>query len=124
MIKPERLKNRDTVAVVSLSWGGLGDDKFIHKFNIAKDYLKNEFNLNLIAMPNALKGSKFLYEHPELRAKDWMDAFKNPTIKAIINIRFKNLGIDTYLNNTFKSKNEIIKIPIIISISGSINSLI
>ena len=84
MIKPKRLKNGDTVAVVSLSWGGLGDEKFIYKFDIARDFLKNEFDLNLIAMPNALKGSKFLYEHPELRAKDWMDAFKDPSIKAII----------------------------------------
>lgn len=84
MIKPERLKKGDKVAVVSLSWGGLGDDKLIHKFNIAKERLKNDFGLELIAMPNALKGSKFVYEHPELRAKDWMDAFKDSSIKAII----------------------------------------
>lgn len=84
MIKPEKLKRGDTVAVVSLSWGGLGDEKFIHKLDIATDYLKNEFGLNLITMPNTLKGSKFIYEHPELRAKDWMDAFKDPSVKAII----------------------------------------
>ena len=84
MLKPERLKKGDKVAVVSLSWGGLGDDNLIHKFHIAKERLKNEFGLELIAMPNALKGSKFTYEHPELRAKDWMDAFKDKTIKGII----------------------------------------
>ncbi len=84
MIKPQKLKKGDKVAVVSLSWGGLGDDNFIHKFDIAKERLKNDFGLELVAMPNALKGSKFLYEHPELRAKDWMDAFKDKSIKAII----------------------------------------
>lgn len=35
-------------------------------------------------MPNALKGSDFVLEHPELRAKDLMDAFKDDSIKAII----------------------------------------
>lgn len=84
MIKPERLRKGDKVAVVSLSWGGLGDDNFIHKFDIAKERLKNDFGLELVAMPNALKGSQFVYEHPELRAKDWMDAFKDKSIKAII----------------------------------------
>jgi len=84
MIKPERLKKGDRVAVVSLSWGGLGDEKLLHKFDIAKERLKDEFGLELIAMPNALKGSKFVYNHPELRAKDWMDAFKDKSVKAII----------------------------------------
>lgn len=84
MIKPERLKKGDKVAVVSLSWGGLGDEKLLHKFDIAKERLKDEFGLELIAMPNALKGSEFVYNHPELRAKDWMDAFKDKSVKAII----------------------------------------
>lgn len=84
MIKPGKLKKGDTVAVVSLSSGILGDEKCVHKFDIAKKFLKNRFDLNLIAMPNALKGSDFTYNHPELRAKDWIDAFKNPSIRAII----------------------------------------
>ena len=33
MIKPERLKRGDKVAVVSLSWGGLGDKEIIHNFS-------------------------------------------------------------------------------------------
>ena len=41
-------------------------------------------------MPNALLGSEELYLHPELRAKDLMDAFKDKKIKAI----FCNLGGD------------------------------
>ncbi|MDO5556301.1 MAG: LD-carboxypeptidase [Clostridia bacterium] len=90
IIKPKRLKKGDKVAVVSLSWGGLGEDKLIHKYEIAKERLKKEFELELVAMPNALKGSKFVYEHPELRAKDWMDAFKDKTIKAI----FSSIGGD------------------------------
>lgn len=37
MTKPERLNMRDKVAIVSLSWGGLGDDMFIHKYEIDLD---------------------------------------------------------------------------------------
>lgn len=83
MTKPERLKMRDKVAIVSLSWGGLGDDMFIHKYDIAKERLERDFGLEVVAMPHALKGSEFVYNHPELRAKDLMDAFSDPSIKGI-----------------------------------------
>ena len=43
MLKPERLKKGDKIAVVSLSWGGLGDDMFIHKYDIAKERLERDF---------------------------------------------------------------------------------
>ena len=39
MIKPEMLKKGDKIAVVSLSWGALGDEQFIHKYYIAKERL-------------------------------------------------------------------------------------
>ena len=83
MIKPDRLKKGDTIAIVSLSWGGLGDDKFIHKFDIAKERLENDFHLKIKVMPHALLGTDFVKEHPELRAKDLMDAFKDKEVKAI-----------------------------------------
>ncbi len=84
MIKPERLKKGDKVAIVSLSGGMLGEDMFIHKFNLAKERLE-AYGLEVVAMPNALKGSEFIYKHPELRAKDLNEAFKDPSIKAIFN---------------------------------------
>lgn len=84
MVIPEKLKKGDTVAIVSLSSGMGGDDVFKHKYELGKKRLEEVFKLNVITMPNALKGSKYLYEHPEVRAKDLMDAFKNKNIKAII----------------------------------------
>ena len=84
MIKPNRLMKGDKIAIVSLSWGGLGDENLIHKYYIAKERLENDFGLEVITMPNALKGSKFVYEHPDLRAQDLMDAFKDESIKGII----------------------------------------
>ena len=83
MMKPKMLKKGDKIAVVSLSWGGLGDPNLIHKFYIAKERLEKDFGLEVVAMPNALKGSQFIYEHPEARAKDLMDAFSDESINAI-----------------------------------------
>lgn len=66
-----------------MSWGGLGDKELIHKYYIAKERLERDFGLEVVIMPHALKGSDFVYNHPELRAKDFMDAIKDKTIKAI-----------------------------------------
>ena len=85
MIKPNRLTKGDKVAIVSLSRGLLGEDKFIHILDIAKERLEKEYGLEVVVMPNALKGINYLYEHPEARAEDLMNAFKDKTIKAIIN---------------------------------------
>ena len=84
MIKPYRLQKGDKVAIVSLSRGMLGESMFIHKYEIAKKRLE-EYGLEVVTMPNALKGIEYLYLHPEARAKDLMDAFKDPEIKAIFN---------------------------------------
>ena len=45
LIKPKRLKKGDRIAIVSLSWGGLGDEDLIHKYIIAKERLENDFHL-------------------------------------------------------------------------------
>ena len=66
-----------------MSWGGLGDKELIHKYYIAKERLERDFGLEVVIMPHALKGSDFVYNHPELRAKDFMDAIKDKIIKAI-----------------------------------------
>ena len=58
MIKPQKLNKGDKIAIVSLSWGGLGDEKLIHKYYIAKERLEHEFGLEVVTMPNALKGSE------------------------------------------------------------------
>ncbi len=83
MIKPEKLHKGDKIAIVSLSTGLLGEDSLKHKLDIAKDRLENIFGLKVITMPNALKGVSYLYEHPEARANDLMEAFKDESIKAI-----------------------------------------
>ena len=45
MIKPKSLEKGDKIAIVSLSWGALGDKEFIHKYYIAKERLENDLRL-------------------------------------------------------------------------------
>lgn len=85
MIKPAALKAGDQVAIVSLSRGMLGEKAFIHKYELAKQRMEQLYGLQVVAMPNALKGIDYLYQHPEARAQDLMDAFSNPDIKAVFN---------------------------------------
>ncbi len=83
MKKPKRLTRGAKVAIVSLSWGGLGDANLIHKYHIAKSRLEIDFGLEVVTMPNALKGSEFIANHPELRAQDLMSAFEDTSVAAI-----------------------------------------
>ncbi len=50
MIKPERLRRGDKVAIVSLSSGKLGEEKFIHKYYLAKERLENLYGLEVVAI--------------------------------------------------------------------------
>lgn len=62
----------------------LGEKMFIHKFELAKKRLE-EYELEVIAMQNALTGVDYLYQHPDAIPQDLMDAFRNPEIKAVFN---------------------------------------
>ena len=83
-IKPKRLRKGDKIAVVSLSSGSIGEESNIYRYNQGKKTLEESFELEVVPMPNCLKGKEWARDHPELRAKDLMDAFKDKSIKAII----------------------------------------
>jgi muramoyltetrapeptide carboxypeptidase LdcA involved in peptidoglycan recycling len=83
LIKPRRLRPGDKVATVSLSWGGAGDPKIRWRYELGKKRLEECFGLKVIEMESTLKGSEYVYKHPEQRAKDLMNAFKDPEIKGI-----------------------------------------
>jgi len=82
MIKPRKLQPGDTVTAISLSWGGPGT--FPHRYEAGKQQLQNEFGLNVVETPHALKDAAWLHNNPEARAEDLMNAFVDPSIKAII----------------------------------------
>lgn len=88
MIKPQKLVKGDIVATVSLSWGGAGNSDILHRYKIGVQRLTELFELNVIAMPNSLRGEIFLDKNPKARADDLMEAFRNPQVKAV----FSNIG--------------------------------
>lgn len=82
LTKPSHLKRGDKIATVSLSWGGAGDKEILQRYYQGKKRLEEEFGLEVIEMENTLKGSEFLYNYPEKRAEDFMNAFKDKSIKG------------------------------------------
>ncbi len=84
LIKAQKLKKGDKVATVSLSWGGAGDPDILWRYHQGKERLENVFGLEVVEMPHTLKGTDYIYQHPEKRAEDLMNAFSDPSIKGII----------------------------------------
>lgn len=83
MIKPKKLKKGDKVAIVSLSSGLAGEEMFRHRYELGKKRLE-QLGFNVVTMKNALKGIEYLYNHPEKRAEDFMDAILDKDIKGVI----------------------------------------
>ena len=83
MIKLKKLKKGDKVAIVSLSSGLAGEEMFIHRYELGKKRLE-QLGFNVVTMKNALKGIEYLYNHPEKRAEDFMEAILDKDIKGII----------------------------------------
>ena len=83
MIKPNKLKKGDKVAIVSLSSGILGESFIKHELDLGIKRLE-EFGLVPVFMENSLKGIDFIKNHPEKRADDLKQAFADSEIKAII----------------------------------------
>lgn len=86
MIKPPGLQRGDTVAVVSLSWGGPG--AFPQRYQAGKRQLQDEFGVRVVEMPHALADPAWVARNPRARADDLMAAFADPSIKAI----FSSIG--------------------------------
>ncbi|HLR63492.1 MAG TPA: S66 peptidase family protein [Lentibacillus sp.] len=84
LAKPAGLELGDKVATVSPSWGGSGEPELRWRYEQGVERLREVFGLEVVAMPNSLKGADYLYEHPKARAEDLMTAFRDDSIKAII----------------------------------------
>ena len=82
LIKPIALHLGDKVATISLSWGGAGE--LLHRYNQGKSQLLTQFGLEVVETANALRSAEYLYKNPKARAEDLMQAFCDPSIKAII----------------------------------------
>lgn len=84
LIVPRKLRRGDTVAFISISGGRAGDEDMLPRYETGKRRFEEIYSVHVIETPHALKGSKYLYEHPEKRAEDLMWALQNPDVKGII----------------------------------------
>lgn len=97
------IKKGDSIAIVSLSSGLLGEDFCKHQLKIGKERLE-KLGFNVIFLPNALKGINILSKNPKLRAEDLIFCFKNKEIKGIITAIGGN---DTYKLAEYIFENEL-----------------
>lgn len=84
LIKPKYLRPGDTVAAVSLSSGIAGEEQIRWRYEQGKQRLETVFGLKVVEMPHTLAGEAYLSAHPQERAGDLMDAFRDNSIKGII----------------------------------------
>lgn len=82
LVKPQKLIPGDTVAAITLSWGGAGT--FPDRYEIGKRRLEKVFNLKVVETKHALRDADWIYRNPQARAEDLMEAFADSKIKAII----------------------------------------
>lgn len=87
-LTPEPLKKGDTVAVLSMSWGG--PSVFPHVYEGGKKYLEEALGLRVKEYWSTRAPANEVAMNPERRAKDVMEAFRDPDVKAI----FASIGGD------------------------------
>lgn len=90
MIKPNRLRKGDKVAIVSPSWGGPSIFTNIYELGL-NEIVK--LGLEVMEFPSSTKTDDFLNKNPKFRAQDINEAFLNREIKAI----FVSIGGDDSL---------------------------
>ncbi|HQU09666.1 MAG TPA: LD-carboxypeptidase, partial [Opitutales bacterium] len=84
LIKPPALRPGDTIAAITLSWGGAG--MFPARYTVGQQRLESKFGLKVIPTRHALRHSSWIAENPQARADDWMEAFENPAIQGILSM--------------------------------------
>lgn len=82
IIKPKRLEEGDTVAIVSPSAGA--PERFPHIYEHGLDAIRKHLRLEVKEYDTARKSNDYLYRHPRERAEDINNAFADKEVKAII----------------------------------------
>lgn len=82
MLRPPLLRPGDTVAAISLSWGGPGT--FPHRYQAGKRQLEEEFGVRVVETRHALRDAEWIARNPKARADDLMEVFADPAIRGAI----------------------------------------
>ncbi|MGJ1264446.1 S66 family peptidase [Sphingobacterium spiritivorum] len=88
LMAPKALSNGDKIATISMSWGAAGE--LPYRYLKGKERLNQIFNLEVTETRHALRPAQWIYNNPEARANDLMEAFSDPSVKAVIS----NIGGD------------------------------
>ena len=72
-----------TIAIVSLSAGTLGEAYVKHELDIGLARLRN-WGANVKFATHALAGRAYLSDHPEARASDLLEVFRDPEVDIIL----------------------------------------
>ena len=81
-IKPKKLQSGDKVVAISTSWGGPG--AIPYRYEVGKQQLQDAFGVTVVETSHALRSPDWLERNPRARADDLMEAFRDPSVKAII----------------------------------------
>lgn len=84
MIRPTRLAPGDKIAAVCLSWGGAG--AVPARYARGKEQILREFGLHVVEMEHTCADPDWLRKNPAARAADFMQAFRDPSIKGIFSV--------------------------------------
>ncbi|MDO5417919.1 MAG: LD-carboxypeptidase [Lachnospiraceae bacterium] len=71
------------IGIISLSSGILGEDFVKHELHIGMERLK-AYGMEVVFLPNALKGLEYINENPQKRAEDFIAAFQDDSIDMIL----------------------------------------
>ena len=77
------MKKIKTIGIVSLSAGILGEDFVKHEVELGLKRLE-AYGIRVKFSSNALRGMDYLKAHPEARAADFCEAFRDPEIDLIM----------------------------------------
>ena len=82
LVKPPRLQRGDTIATISLSWGGAG--MLPQRYATGVRQLEQAFDVRVIPTRHALRDDEWLARNPQARADDLMEALSDSSIAGII----------------------------------------
>lgn len=81
-VRPPALSPGDRVAVVAPASGSAAD--YPHVYQRGIETLESRFDLVPVEYPTATKDAEYLYGHPEERARDVMDAFRDDDVAGVV----------------------------------------
>lgn len=81
-VTPPALERGDRVAIVSPGAGHA--HKYPHVYELGLERIREDFDLEPVEFPTACATDEYLRDHPEERARDVMDAFRDPEIGGVI----------------------------------------